>query len=151
MHESYSQLLDYLASLGTRHAEIGRAEITYDGQGSGKTAYPLVLVEGDALRDELTPGLDRYSLAIQVLTQSARQGQETPAVLLARCAVWVDEILQQLRDEMPGALDGQPSAVAFVGNAGSDLATGWRVELRLKLPKPALNRQTNAAKFRPLT
>ena len=144
----FTAQLAYLLGLGTRHLEIGRAELTSDGQASGNTRYPLVLVEADVQGSETNAGLDTLTFAIQVLDMPERIDPRTGPDLLGTTKTWADELTQQLRDEQPGALAGV-NYLALPGQAGSDLATGWRMELQLKVPKQ-IDRNANAAKFAPL-
>ncbi|HEX8658451.1 MAG TPA: hypothetical protein VF690_12985 [Hymenobacter sp.] len=149
---TFSALLDALASLGSRHRQIGRAALTGTGEAPANSEYPLLLVEADPLCEELTVNLDSYSFALQVLDRERdaqgdyRAGAEDVAVVLTRTKEWADELLQQLRDEHPGWVDGKPSFLGLPQSAGTDLATGWRLELRLKVPRD-FNRNANAAKF----
>ncbi len=144
-----------LAAYGRRHKQIGRAAVTGTGEAPDDSLYPLLLVEADPLCEELTAQLDLYSIAIQVLDRPRgasgeyRAGAEEVAELLTRTKGWGDHIMQHLRDEHPGWIDGKPSFLGLPECAGTDLATGWRVEFRLKVPRD-LDRNANAANFTPL-
>ena len=140
--------LAYLLGLGTRHEAFMRAEYTATGQSSGAGKYPLLLVELEAQGPETNAGLDTLTFAIQVLDKPARINVAEVPELLGSTKVWADEITQQLRDEHPGLL-ASVNYLALPGQAGTDLATGWRLELALKVGKD-LDRSTNAAKFAPL-
>lgn len=144
----FAAQLDYLVALGRRHLAIGRAELTRDGQASGTLTYPLVLVEADVQGSETTQALDTLTFAIQVLDKPDRLGAEPLPDLLGRTKAWADELTQQLRDELPGRL-ASVNYLALPGEAGADLATGWRVELSLKVPKD-LDRSLTASRFAPL-
>lgn len=151
---TFAALLATLADLGVRHRHIGQAALTGTGEAPEGSRYPLVLIEADPLCEELTPQLDTYSMAMQVLDQSRdasgyyRAGAEAVADVLTRTKEWADQLMQQLRDEHPGWLDGKPSFLGLPEIAGTDLATGWRVEFRLKVPRN-LDRAANAALFTP--
>lgn len=152
---TFAVLLNTLAALGTRHAQIGRSALTGTGEAPEGSHYPLLLIEADPLCEELSPQLDTYSFAVQVLDRPRdaagdyRAGAEPVAQVLTRTKEWADQLLQQLRDEHPGWVDGRPSLLGLPEIAGTDLATGWRVEFRLKVPR-ALDRAANAALFTPL-
>lgn len=151
---TFAAFLDLLASYGKRHRLIGRAHLTGTGEAPAGSTYPLLLVEADPLCEELTLGLDTYSVAIQVLDRERdassewRADAEDVATVLTRTKEWGDNIIQQLRDENPGWIEGKPSFLGLPQCAGTDLATGWRIEMRLKVPRE-LNRLTNAALFDP--
>lgn len=149
---TFAALLDKLAALGRRHKQIRRAYITGTGEAPTAAVYPLLLIEADPLCEEMTEQLDSYSFAIQVLDRERdgrgeyAEGAEDVAQLLTRTKEWATEILQQLRAESPGWLGSPPSYLGLPQCAGTDLATGWRVEFRLKVPRE-INRATNAALF----
>ncbi|MDO7849002.1 hypothetical protein Q5H92_21740 [Hymenobacter sp. M29] len=149
---TFAALLDTLASFGRRHRQIGRAALTGTGEAPANSVYPLLLVEADPLCEGMTLGIDSYSIALQVLDRERDQygefradAEDVPA-MLTRTKDWADQIIQQLRDENPGWIDGNPSFLGLPQCAGTDLATGWRIEMRLKVPRE-LNRVTNAAFF----
>lgn len=143
-----------MASLGRRHKAIGRAARTGTGEAPEGSTYPLLLVEADPLCEEVTTSLDVYSFAVQVLDRPAdergdyRAGAEEVADVLTRTKGWADQILQQLRDENPGMIANKPTFLALPEIAGTDLATGWRVEFRLNVER-SLDRNANAAHFSP--
>lgn len=151
---TYRQMLDYLLRLGQRHLAITRAEYTLTGEPSENAIYPLVLVEIDTQATELirpdnTPtGLDAYTFAIQVLDTPARADTDIVPDLLASTGDWASQLTEQLRQELPGQLTGV-NRLALPGVAGTDLATGWRLELQVKLAK-TINRTTNGSLFAPL-
>lgn len=152
---TFAAFMKILADLGRRHRDIGRGMLTGTGEAPANSTYPLLLVEADPLADEMTPQLDSFAMALQVLDRPRdehgeyRAGAEEVADMLTRTKDWADQILQQLRDERPGWVEGKPSFLALPECAGSDLATGWRIEFRLKVPR-ALNRAANSAHFLPL-
>lgn len=149
MQFDFTQLLDYLQSLGRRRAAIGRASLGYAGEG----LYPIVVVEPDPLCAESTAGLLTYDVALLVLDRERdATGEYRPDPgqvpgLLARTGQWCDELVEMLHHEHPGdVVKGSYSRVAIPAGVGGDLATGWRVELRLQV-RQYLNRNTNAALF----
>lgn len=148
---TYATALDYLLALGVRFQPIGRSELTFTGEATQGQPYPLLLVEGDAQGNESpqTPGLDVFTIAVQVLTQASTDSPlpEELQELLRQTNAWVDCLTEQVRQERSGQLAGV-SKLCLPGQAGSDLACGWRVELQLKLAKE-LNRTTNASLFAP--
>ncbi len=148
MQLSFSALLDYLQSLGTRRLAIGRARLGFEGAGE----YPVLVVEPDPLCSEVRTGLLSYDLAFLVLNREQDPNGEyrpdpsqVPA-LLAQTGQWADEIIEQLRQENIG--DVVPGSVGRVAltDFGPQLATGWRVELKLQVAQQ-LDRRTNAALF----
>ena len=150
MQFDFAQTLDYLQSLGKRRLAIGRARLGYEGKGQ----YPVVVVEPDPLAAESSPGLLNYDLAFLVLDRERdAQGQYRPDPeqvprLLTTTGQWADELIEQLRREYPGDLmKGTYSRVALT-DFGTDLATGWRCELRLQVSQ-LLDRNANAALFTP--
>lgn len=148
MRFDFVQLLDYLQGLGRRRTAIGRALLGYQGAGQ----YPVLVVEPDPLVAESTAGLLTYDLAILVLDRERdAQGAYRPdpdqvPALLAATGQWCDELMELLRAEYPGDLKpGSYTRVALSG-FGSDLATGWRAELRVQV-RQDVNRNTNATLF----
>jgi hypothetical protein len=150
MQKSFDEVLDYLQGLGRRRTDIDRAALGYEGAGE----YPVLVVEPDPFCGESSPGLMNYDFAFLVLNREQdangnyrRNPSQEPA-LLAQTGQWCDELIEMLRHENPGDLaKGTYSRVALT-QYGSDLATGWRVELRLQVAQN-INRQTNAALFAP--
>ena len=149
---TFDALLDKLATLGRRHKQIRRAYISGTGEAPAGAKYPLLLIEADPLCEELTEQLDSYSFAIQILDRERdARGEyavdaEEVAQVLTRTKEWATQILQQLRAESPGWLGSLPAYLGLPQCAGTDLATGWRVEFRLKVPRE-INRGTNSAYF----
>ena len=131
---TYATAFAYLLGLGKRFEPIGRSELTYTGEASEAAKYPLLLVEGDAPGSELfdgarPTGVETFTLAVQVLTQGP-----DPAALLALTNGWADALTEQVRHERRQQLVGI-NKLPIVGVGGGALATGWRVELTLKLTK----------------
>jgi hypothetical protein len=151
---TFATVLPYLVGLGQRFSEIGRAELTLTGAASGELPYPLLLVEGDPMGNEIIDpsrptGVETFTVAVQVLTQHPRPTPAELQGLLIQTNGWADSLTEQLRSERGGQLMGV-SKLPLPGEAGADLACGWRVELQFKLAK-SINRNTNAALFTPET
>ena len=151
---TYATIFPYLLGLGQRFVSIGRAEFTLDGQALAAEGYPLLLIEADAQGSELIgdrgrpTGQDTFTVAVQVLDHRGNPTEADLLAMLAATNTWADQLTQQLRDERPGQL-GTVNKLALPGQAGTDLATGWRLELTLKVEKD-LDRTTNAGLFAPL-
>jgi hypothetical protein len=144
---TYATCLPYLLGLGVRFSEIGRSELTLTGQASDKARYPLLLVEAEMFGNETTPGSDTFTVAVQVLTKPERFDEAQVLALLDQTNTWVDCLTQQLRDERGGQL-ASVSKLPLPGQAGADMAIGWRVELQLKLAK-GIDRNANKDLFTP--
>lgn len=152
---TYATTFDYLLRLGERFHLIGRSELSYEGLVKAAGGYPLLVVEGevqsqDVYRDATPSGVESITYAVQVLTQPEAGRQPDPAGvagLLALTKEWAEALCEQLRREHPGCLAGV-NKVALPAVAGGALATGWRVELTLKLQNP-LDRVASAALFDP--
>jgi hypothetical protein len=151
---TYATAFPYLVGLGQRFSLIGRAELTLTGEASGELGYPLLLIEADPSGNEIIDptrptGLDTFTIAVQVLTQAPNPTQADLVLMLEQTNGWVDNLTEQLRKERGGQLAGV-NKLSLPGQAGTDLACGWRVELQLKLAKD-INRNTNAGLFTPET
>jgi hypothetical protein len=149
---TYDTALDYLESLGKRFSLIGRAELTYTGEASAEAKYPLLLIEGDAPGSEIfdvsrPTGVETFTVAVQVLNQSTDNRTLTTRALLVQTNAWADGLTEQLRQERPGQLVNV-NKLPLPGAAGGSLATGWRVELTLKIVKQ-VDRSTNSTLFTP--
>jgi hypothetical protein len=150
---TYSSAFAYLLGLGERFEPIGRSELTLTGEPSGLLSYPLLLIEADPLGSEMVgaggmpTGLESFTIAVQVLDNRERPTQDGLLAMLEQTNRWADQLTQQLRDERGGQLESV-SKLPLPGQAGTDLACGWRVELRLKIAKE-VNRQTNRDLFAP--
>jgi hypothetical protein len=149
---TYATALPYLLGLGVRFEPIGRSELTYTGDASAQAKYPLLLVEGDAPGSELfdtarPTGVETFTVAVQVLTQDEDTRTATTADLLALTNTWADQLTQQLRDERQQQLVSV-NKLPLAGVAGGALATGWRVELTLKVVKD-FNRNATRDLFAP--
>jgi len=152
---TYATTFDYLLRLGERFTPIGRSELSYEGLFNAADGYPLLVVEGevqgqDVYRDTTPTGVESLTYAVQVLTQPAAGRAPQPAgqaELLAQTKEWAEALAEQLRREHPGCLVGV-NKLALPGTAGTALATGWRVELTLKLQNP-IDRTASAALFTP--
>jgi hypothetical protein len=151
---TYATVFAYLLDLGVRFSLIGRSELTYSGEAVAAQGYPLLLVEGDAGGSEIfdanrPTGVESFTVAVQVLTQQADPKPADLEALLATTNAWADSLTEQLRHERPQQLLGV-NKLALPGQAGSDLACGWRLELTIKLVK-GIDRTTNRALFAPET
>lgn len=149
---TYDNCLAYLLGLGERFSLIGRSELTYTGEASEGAKYPLLLVEGDAPGSEVfdaarPTGVETFTVAVQVLTTDPDTRAHTTRALLAQTNAWADSLTEQLRQERQGQL-AQVSKLPIPAAAGGALATGWRLELTLRIVK-GLNRQTNRDLFSP--
>lgn len=151
---TYATTLAYLLRLGERFQPIGRSELSYEGLVQAAEGYPLLVVEGevqgqDIYREATPTGVESLTFAVQVLTQPSGRQPEPAGLsdLLAQTKEWAEALTEQVRREQPGQLVGV-NKVALPGSAGSDLATGWRVELTLKLQNP-IDRAASAALFDP--
>jgi hypothetical protein len=147
---TYANAFDYLLGLGRRFSLIGRAELTFTGEAVAAEGYPLLLVEGDPQGSELIDagrpvGSDSFTIAVQVLLQQADPNAADLAHMLQQANAWADSLTEQLRYERPQQLWGV-NKLALPGQAGSDLACGYRVELTLKLVKE-IDRTTNRDLF----
>jgi hypothetical protein len=147
---TYATVLPYLVGLGQRFSLIGHAELTLTGEASGELGYPLLLVEADPSGNEIIDpsrptGLDTFTIAVQVLTQHPSPTQADLVLMLEQTNGWADNLTEQLRKERGSQL-AAVSKLSLPGQAGSDLACGWRVELQFKLAK-SINRNTNADLF----
>ncbi|WP_310394134.1 hypothetical protein [Hymenobacter sp.] len=145
---SFAQLLTTLQALGTRRLAIGRARLGFEGAGE----YPVLVVEPDPLVSETSRGQLVYELALLVLDRARdpagayRPDPDQVPALLAATGQWADELVEQLRAEHPGDVVLGSVSRAALTDFGADLATGWRVELRLQA-RQDLNRQANASLF----
>jgi hypothetical protein len=149
---TYDTALDYLEKLGKRFTLIGRSELTYTGEASADSKYPLLLVEGDAPGSEIfdtsrPTGVETFTVSVQVLNQSADNKAATTRKLLAQTNAWADQLTEQLRQERPQQLVNV-NKLPLPGQAGGSLATGWRLELTLKIAKE-VDRATNKDLFTP--
>jgi len=150
---TYATTFDYLQHLGQRFQPIGRAELSYEGLVTATDGYPLLVVEGevqgqDIYRDATPSGVESFTYAIQVLTLPERApGPTELAELLVQTKGWADALCEMLRHEHSGCLVGV-NKVALPNSAGGNLATGWRVELTLKLQNP-IDRGAALALFDP--
>jgi hypothetical protein len=147
---TYATAFPYLVGLGQRFSLIGRAELTLTGEVSGELGYPLLLIEADPSGNEIidpsrSTGLDTFTIAVQVLTQAPSPTQADLLLMLEQTNDWADNLTEQLRKERGGQL-ANINKLPLPGQAGTDLACGWRVELQFKLAK-AINRNTNATLF----
>ena len=149
---TYATAHEYLLQLGRRFAPIGRAQLSYDGL-LVDAEYPLLVVEGDSqgsdvLREGSQPtGVESFTVAVQVLTMPERADATLLPAMLAETKGWAEALNEQLRQEHAGCLLNV-GWLALPGVAGTDLATGWRVELTLKLRKD-IDRTVSAALFTP--
>ena len=150
---TYASAFAYLFGLGERFEPIGRSELTLTGESGGLLPYPLLLIEADPLGSELVAaggmptGVESFTISMQVLDQRERPTQDALLAMLEETNRWANQLTQQLRDERPGQLESV-SKLPLPGQAGTDLACGWRLELRLKIAKE-VNRQTNCDLFTP--
>lgn len=149
---TYANVFAYLLDLGVRFSLIGRSELTYSGEAVAADGYPLLLVEGDAPGSEVfdasrPTGVESFTVAVQVLTQQPDPKPADLQVLLVATNAWADSLTEQLRTERPQQLLSI-NKLPLPGQAGTDLACGWRLELTLKIVKD-INRTTNRALFAP--
>lgn len=149
---TYANVFDYLLDLGVRFSLIGRSELTFTGEAVAAEGYPLLLVEGDPQGSEIIDngrpvGADTFTIAVQVLAFQADPKPADLQELLRQTNAWADSLAEQLRHERPQQL-WAVSKLALPGQAGSNLACGWRVELTLKVVKD-INRTTNRDLFAP--
>ena len=149
---TYASAFAYLLGLGVRFSLIGRSELTYTGEASEAAKYPLLLVEGDApgseLFDAVRPtGVETFTVAVQVLTTPTDNRAPHMAEVLALTNGWADALTEQLRHERRQQLVGV-NKLPIVGVGGGALATGWRLELTLKLVKD-LDRAATEILFTP--
>lgn len=148
---SFDEALQYWQGLGQRHPDIVTSEVGLPEQFKALHAdkHPLFLVEADPLIEQTTPGLDTYSLAFQVLIKPARTNSVADPDLVAQCKALADECLEQARWERVIEIDGRPTYLPIYNTGTDALATGVRVDVRVKVQRPVA-RQTTAAKFAPL-
>lgn len=146
---TFIETLQYLAGLGQRHSDVKTSAVALPEQFKAPKAdgFPLVLIEADPAIEEATPGLDIYSFAIQFLGRLNRTDSIGNAELVTAAKLLCDEYVDQLRWEKRVEIDGKPSAVPMYCTGTDALATGVRLDIRLKVQR-TLTRAGGAAKFK---